>query len=209
MVTLRGKKAYTSVKTRPVREKNTATSKKNSTRANKRLDAIPKQENMETIPSETSLHFANLSKEDQWIRMMRFLVRSTLFLNNSTSIQAMNLESCAKVSSHRGGTQSSNEAERAQNAQNKKATDETSPIQFLCDSLLVAQCLTPKENKLDAHQIIDKMDRSTRKRICGEVFGADEIAYSCRDCQVDPTCVICNDCFLQRFGNSRVERFFS
>nr|CCA16021.1 conserved hypothetical protein [Albugo laibachii Nc14] len=197
MVTLRGKKAYTSVKTRPVREKSTATSKKNSTRAKKRLDAITKQANKEIVPSETSNRFASLSKEDQWIRLMRFLVRSTLFLNSTASLQAMELESCTKLSSHRRGSQGSNKAKCAQDTVKTKTADDASPIQFLCDTLLVAQCLAPKETHLHAHQIIDKMERSTRKRICGEVFGADEIAYSCRDCQVDPTCVICNDCFLR------------
>ncbi|XP_070442170.1 E3 ubiquitin-protein ligase UBR2 isoform X3 [Equus przewalskii] len=32
--------------------------------------------------------------------------------------------------------------------------------------------------------------------LCGRVFKVGEPTYSCRDCAVDPTCVLCMDCFL-------------
>lgn len=33
------------------------------------------------------------------------------------------------------------------------------------------------------------------RRPCGYVFKRDDIAWNCRNCQADPTCVICDDCF--------------
>ena len=30
---------------------------------------------------------------------------------------------------------------------------------------------------------------------CGKVFKISEPTYSCRDCGLDPTCVLCVDCF--------------
>jgi Putative zinc finger in N-recognin (UBR box) len=34
-------------------------------------------------------------------------------------------------------------------------------------------------------------------RPCGYIFKRGDIAWNCRSCQTDPTCVICNDCFQQ------------
>lgn len=33
--------------------------------------------------------------------------------------------------------------------------------------------------------------------VCGKSLGQGEATYSCRDCAVDPTCVMCADCFRQ------------
>jgi hypothetical protein len=33
--------------------------------------------------------------------------------------------------------------------------------------------------------------------VCGHLFKSEEPTYFCRDCCVDPTCVLCTDCFLQ------------
>ncbi|CAL8295698.1 unnamed protein product [Arctogadus glacialis] len=33
--------------------------------------------------------------------------------------------------------------------------------------------------------------------ICGRVFKEGETVYSCRDCAIDPTCVLCMDCFQE------------
>uniref|UniRef100_A0A8C5C7P9 E3 ubiquitin-protein ligase n=1 Tax=Gadus morhua TaxID=8049 RepID=A0A8C5C7P9_GADMO len=39
--------------------------------------------------------------------------------------------------------------------------------------------------------------------ICGRVFKEGETVYSCRDCAIDPTCVLCMDCFQENFhGNN-------
>lgn len=38
-------------------------------------------------------------------------------------------------------------------------------------------------------------NRVGRPRPCGYVFKRGDIAWNCRTCQTDPTCVICDDCF--------------
>lgn len=44
-----------------------------------------------------------------------------------------------------------------------------------------------------------KVIRSYNKKptVCGRLFKSEEPTYFCRDCCVDPTCVLCTDCFLQ------------
>lgn len=39
--------------------------------------------------------------------------------------------------------------------------------------------------------------------LCGRVFRNGEPTYSCRDCSLDPTCVLCVDCFTNRFVSLR------
>ncbi|XP_078262328.1 E3 ubiquitin-protein ligase UBR1 [Rhinoraja longicauda] len=36
---------------------------------------------------------------------------------------------------------------------------------------------------------------NTTSQLCGRVFKGGETTYSCRDCALDPTCVLCMDCF--------------
>ena len=36
-----------------------------------------------------------------------------------------------------------------------------------------------------------------RPTVCGHLFKSEEPTYFCRDCCVDPTCVLCTECFLQ------------
>ncbi|KAJ0394044.1 hypothetical protein P43SY_000965 [Pythium insidiosum] len=64
------------------------------------------------------------------------------------------------------------------------------------DAMLTAFCGAGKDRSLSPTQILTRLTASSRRRICGVIFAADEIAYSCRDCQVDSTCVICKDCFM-------------
>lgn len=51
---------------------------------------------------------------------------------------------------------------------------------------------------LDTEEAI-KTIRSFNKRptVCGRLFKSEEPTYFCRDCCVDPTCVLCTECFLQ------------
>jgi hypothetical protein len=46
-----------------------------------------------------------------------------------------------------------------------------------------------------------------RRRPCGYVFQRGDIAWNCRTCQADPTCVICDDCF-RRSDHKDHEVFF-
>ncbi|CAF1204742.1 unnamed protein product [Rotaria sordida] len=50
-------------------------------------------------------------------------------------------------------------------------------------------------NTDDAIQIIRSYNK--KSTVCGHLFKSEEPTYFCRDCCVDPTCVLCTDCFLQ------------
>ncbi|XP_039098568.1 E3 ubiquitin-protein ligase UBR2 isoform X10 [Hyaena hyaena] len=42
-----------------------------------------------------------------------------------------------------------------------------------------------------------KLEQANKpSHLCGRVFKVGEPTYSCRDCAVDPTCVLCMECFL-------------
>ncbi|XP_072121138.1 E3 ubiquitin-protein ligase UBR2 isoform X2 [Mobula birostris] len=42
-----------------------------------------------------------------------------------------------------------------------------------------------------------KLEKANKSlQLCGRVFKIGEPTYSCRDCAVDPTCVLCMECFL-------------
>lgn len=42
-----------------------------------------------------------------------------------------------------------------------------------------------------------KLEQTNKpSHLCGRVFKVGEPTYSCRDCAVDPTCVLCMECFL-------------
>lgn len=44
-------------------------------------------------------------------------------------------------------------------------------------------------------EMSDSPNAVRRRRPCGYVFQRGDIAWNCRTCQTDPTCVICDDCF--------------
>ncbi|CAI5729999.1 unnamed protein product [Peronospora farinosa] len=68
-------------------------------------------------------------------------------------------------------------------------------VSSICNAFLTALSANGKEKTLTPMQILAKLPRTERKRVCGAIFSADEIAYSCRNCQLDTTCVMCKDCF--------------
>ncbi|XP_041668600.1 E3 ubiquitin-protein ligase UBR1 isoform X2 [Cheilinus undulatus] len=48
----------------------------------------------------------------------------------------------------------------------------------------------------DPQEGLEKLNQGcTSSQICGRVFKEGETVYSCRDCAIDPTCVLCMDCF--------------
>lgn len=75
-----------------------------------------------------------------------------------------------------------------------------------CDTLLTALCGSGKDKRASPAQLLEKLTRNVRKRVCGAIFASDEIAYSCRNCQVDSTSVICQDCFAHRCVCGEQER---
>ncbi|KAG8449458.1 hypothetical protein GDO86_016202 [Hymenochirus boettgeri] len=58
--------------------------------------------------------------------------------------------------------------------------------------------LTPLEwylFKEDPSVFKEKLQHIAAPPLCGRVFRGGETTYSCRDCAIDPTCVLCMDCF--------------
>ncbi|KAJ7344783.1 hypothetical protein JRQ81_000733 [Phrynocephalus forsythii] len=71
--------------------------------------------------------------------------------------------------------------------------------------------LTEKEEKMAQMSILDplewhlfredpdicleKLRQSSTPQLCGKVFKGGETTYSCRECAIDSTCVLCMDCF--------------
>lgn len=47
----------------------------------------------------------------------------------------------------------------------------------------------------DPDTCLEKLKHSGAFQLCGKVFKSGETTYSCRDCAIDPTCVLCMDCF--------------
>jgi len=80
----------------------------------------------------------------------------------------------------------------------REAIPQGQTLGAFCSALLTALCGAGKDRHLSPPQILAKLTRAARKRVCGAVFSADEIAYSCRNCQLDATCVTCKDCFMHR-----------
>jgi hypothetical protein len=70
-------------------------------------------------------------------------------------------------------------------------------ITTFCNTLITAFS-TGKDRKIAPSEILAKLSRTSRKRVCGSIFTSDEIAYSCRNCQTDSTCVTCRECFINR-----------
>ncbi|KAG8560947.1 hypothetical protein GDO81_015191 [Engystomops pustulosus] len=66
------------------------------------------------------------------------------------------------------------------------------------EQLFQGSILTPLEWYLfgeDPNAFMEKLRKSEAPPLCGKVFRGGETTYSCRDCAIDPTCVLCMDCF--------------
>uniref|UniRef100_A0A2K5DTJ1 E3 ubiquitin-protein ligase n=1 Tax=Aotus nancymaae TaxID=37293 RepID=A0A2K5DTJ1_AOTNA len=100
-----------------------------------------------------------------------------------------------------------------------QATDLTREVyQHLAHSVPKIYCRGPnpfpqKEDMLAQHVLLGPMEwylcgedpafgfpkleqANKPSHLCGRVFKVGEPTYSCRDCAVDPTCVLCMECFL-------------
>uniref|UniRef100_K3W6T7 E3 ubiquitin-protein ligase n=1 Tax=Globisporangium ultimum (strain ATCC 200006 / CBS 805.95 / DAOM BR144) TaxID=431595 RepID=K3W6T7_GLOUD len=71
-------------------------------------------------------------------------------------------------------------------------------VTSFCNTLLTALCGSGKDKKATPLQVMEKLTRNVRKRVCGAIFTCDEIAYSCRNCQVDSTDHTGHDVYFQR-----------
>ncbi|XP_061156540.1 E3 ubiquitin-protein ligase UBR1 isoform X3 [Syngnathus typhle] len=55
----------------------------------------------------------------------------------------------------------------------------------------------------DPDEGVNKLKQgSSSSQLCGRVFKEGETVYSCRDCAIDPTCVLCMDCFQESVHKS-------
>lgn len=46
------------------------------------------------------------------------------------------------------------------------------------------------------HQYLQDLVRDLPKKMCAYEFKPGDIAWNCKSCQVDDTCVLCNECFI-------------
>lgn len=52
----------------------------------------------------------------------------------------------------------------------------------------------------DISQVFENLKKlNDTPSLCGKVFKSGEPTYSCRECGLDPTCVLCVDCFTNRY----------
>ena len=51
-------------------------------------------------------------------------------------------------------------------------------------------------------------EKDNPPNVCGRVFKMGEPTYSCRDCGVDPTCVLCINCFQNSAHNTHRYKVF-
>ncbi|KAI6068262.1 E3 ubiquitin-protein ligase [Aix galericulata] len=75
---------------------------------------------------------------------------------------------------------------------------EMDPLLEKQEEMVQAAILYPLERYLfgeDPDTFLEKLQQSGTSQLCGKVFKGGETTYSCRDCAVDPTCVLCMDCF--------------
>ncbi|XP_053553773.1 E3 ubiquitin-protein ligase UBR1 isoform X2 [Bombina bombina] len=77
-------------------------------------------------------------------------------------------------------------------------TDEMQPLLEKEEQLAETTILTPLEWYLfgeDPKVFVEKLRQSEAPPLCGKVFRGGETTYSCRDCAIDSTCVLCMNCF--------------
>lgn len=50
-------------------------------------------------------------------------------------------------------------------------------------------------NKADYAQVLDSVNKEIPSAVCAKRLTYGDIAWRCLDCEKDPTCIICKDCF--------------
>ncbi|KAL7992394.1 hypothetical protein Chor_016650 [Crotalus horridus] len=76
--------------------------------------------------------------------------------------------------------------------------DEMDPLSQKEEEMAQKMILYPLEWHLfgeDPDTCLEKLRQIGTSQLCGKVFKGGETTYSCRDCAIDPTCVLCMDCF--------------
>ncbi|RDD37274.1 E3 ubiquitin-protein ligase UBR2 [Trichoplax sp. H2] len=76
--------------------------------------------------------------------------------------------------------------------------DKTPDLKSMLTENIIRYFTTPLDYFISNGQmkeLKDYLSTSNKSAICGKVFNAGEPTYTCRDCAMDPTCVMCNQCF--------------
>ena len=77
-----------------------------------------------------------------------------------------------------------------------KAEDGSSVMKDWANRMVLTGSLSGTEASSSLIEYLQHHNTGTKKQgPCGYVFGRGDIAWNCRTCQTDPTCVICDDCF--------------
>ncbi|KAG9509196.1 E3 ubiquitin-protein ligase UBR2, partial [Fragariocoptes setiger] len=70
------------------------------------------------------------------------------------------------------------------------------PITTIAASGTVAEKSSDDDDKLDPIPILRSLSqRDNPSTLCGRIFKNGDATFSCRDCSLDPTCVLCVECF--------------
>lgn len=71
----------------------------------------------------------------------------------------------------------------------------TTPSSTACSLASKLKEIQEKAELRQEQEMSDSPSAFRRRRPCGYVFQRGDIAWNCRTCQTDPTCVVCDDCF--------------
>ncbi|XP_051723621.1 E3 ubiquitin-protein ligase UBR1 [Ctenopharyngodon idella] len=64
------------------------------------------------------------------------------------------------------------------------------------------ECFLFGEDPCVGLEKLQQYNSSSSAQLCGRVFKEGETVYSCRDCAIDPTCVLCIECFQKSVHRS-------
>ncbi|XP_016424209.1 E3 ubiquitin-protein ligase UBR1-like [Sinocyclocheilus rhinocerous] len=64
------------------------------------------------------------------------------------------------------------------------------------------ECFLFGEDPCVGLEKLQQYNSSSSAQQCGRVFKEGETVYSCRDCAIDPTCVLCIECFQKSVHKS-------
>ncbi|OWZ11675.1 hypothetical protein PHMEG_00015272 [Phytophthora megakarya] len=102
------------------------------------------------------------------------------------------------------------EQDEEQDAQDQDQirTGPQAKVRLVLDEMLTSASWGEKEHEGEERRLLDELqalvlDEESRqalqklpKRMCAYEFKPGDIAWNCKVCQVDETCVMCNDCFI-------------
>ena len=156
---------------------------------------VPKKRDKPTRSSSSIL--SSIQEEEQELEhittMLKFIVQTHILLASDEEVlmnQEPKVTAAAAVSKDKNSKQEEKKADPG-----KKMTQAVQDqLMLALDRILV--CLENKKGE-EPKKVYAKLSSSSRNRMCGHTFGSDEIAFSCRTCRTDPSCVMCKQCFTR------------